>query len=36
MNKVEHLLTCLAEECGELANEALKAMRFGVNNVGPD
>jgi hypothetical protein len=30
MNYTEHLLTCLAEECGEVAKEAHKALRFGL------
>ena len=35
MNHKEHLLTCLAEECTELAMAATKALRFGVDDTGP-
>ena len=31
MNKQEHLLTILGEECSELHKELCKALRFGVN-----
>ena len=31
MNRQEHLLTILGEECSELHQELCKAMRFGVN-----
>jgi len=31
MNRREHLLTILAEECSELAQETSKAIRFGIN-----
>ncbi|WP_341232420.1 hypothetical protein [uncultured Methylophaga sp.] len=30
MNKSEHLLIILIEECNELAQDAAKALRFGV------
>lgn len=30
MNKAEHLLTCLAEECAEIQQAVSKALRFGV------
>jgi hypothetical protein len=36
MNKVEHLLVCLAEECSEVAQAATKALRFGLNDKGPN
>ena len=36
MNQIEYLLTCLAEECTEVAQRATKAQRFGVNEVQPD
>lgn len=36
MNKMEHLLTILAEECGELSQRATKALRFGLNEVQKD
>ena len=31
MNRLEHLLTILMEECCELAQDTAKAKRFGVN-----
>lgn len=33
MTKIEHLLTCLAEECMETAQRASKAIRFGINEI---
>lgn len=30
MTRQEHLLTCVAEEAGEVAKEACKALRFGL------
>ena len=35
MNKKEHLLSCLAEECAEVAHRASKALRFGLDDVAP-
>jgi hypothetical protein len=35
MTRTEHLLTILAEECGETAQRATKALRFGLNEVQP-
>ena len=35
MNVKEHLLTCLAEECSEVAKEVSKALRFGLNDKYP-
>lgn len=35
MNKVEHLLVCLAEEASEIVKDASKSLRFGLNDVGP-
>lgn len=35
MNKTEHLLICLAEECAEVAQRASKALRFGLAEVQP-
>lgn len=35
MNKKEHLLTCLAEECAEIAHCASKSLRFGLDDVAP-
>ena len=32
MNTTEHLLTCLAEECAEVAKECGKALRFGTDD----
>ena len=32
MNKVEHLLVCLNEECSEIQKEISKALRFGLND----
>ena len=31
MNRQEHLLTILGEECSELHQEICKALRFGIN-----
>lgn len=36
MNRNEHLLTKLAEECCEVGQRATKALRFGINEVQPD
>lgn len=33
MNRKEHLLTILAEECVETAQRATKALRFGINEI---
>ncbi len=33
MNPTEHLLTCLAEECTEVAKECAKALRFGLDDL---
>lgn len=35
MNRVEHLLTILTEECAEIAQRATKAQRFGLLEVEP-
>lgn len=35
MNRKEHLLTLLAEECIEIAKETSKALRFGVDDRYP-
>lgn len=32
MNVTEHLLACLAEECGEVAKECHKSLRFGIDD----
>lgn len=36
MNRTEHLLTILAEECSEVAQRACKALRFGLADVQED
>lgn len=35
MTKDQYLLTCLAEECAEVAQRASKAIRFGLFEVEP-
>ncbi len=35
MNITEHLLTCVAEECSEIAKDACKALRFGPTDFDP-
>lgn len=35
MNKTEHLLTCLMEECAEIQQAAAKALRFGLQDGYP-
>ncbi len=35
MTEQEHLLSILAEECGEVAQRAIKALRFGLSEVQP-
>jgi hypothetical protein len=35
MNVIEHLLTCLMEECAEVSKEASKANRFGIGDIDP-
>lgn len=35
MNRTEHLLTILAEECAEVAQRATKALRFGLEEIQP-
>lgn len=36
MNRSEHLLTCLAEECSEVAQRVSKALRFGLAEIQRD
>ncbi len=36
MNKTEHLLSCLAEECAEIQQAVCKALRFGLNDGHPE
>lgn len=33
MDRKEHLLTCLSEECAEVAQRVSKALRFGLEEV---
>jgi hypothetical protein len=33
MTRSEHLLTCLAEECAEVAQRVSKALRFGLKEI---
>jgi len=35
MNRKEHLLARVAEECNETAQRALKALAFGINEIQP-
>lgn len=35
MNKIEHLLVCLGEECAEIQQAASKALRFGLDDGAP-
>lgn len=35
MNRQEHLLTIMAEECAEVAQRISKALRFGLSEVEP-
>ncbi|MEH3046477.1 hypothetical protein [Sphingomonas adhaesiva] len=35
MNRTEHLLVCLAEECDEVGQRVSKALRFGLSEVQP-
>jgi NTP pyrophosphatase (non-canonical NTP hydrolase) len=35
VNRTEHLLTCLAEECAEVGQRVSKALRFGLAEVQP-
>ena len=35
MNRQEHLLTIIAEECAEVAQRASKASRFGLDEIQP-
>jgi len=35
MTEQEYLLTCLMEECAEVTHRASKALRFGLQEVGP-
>mgnify|MGYP001214689894 FL=1 len=35
MNKIEHLLICLSEECAEVIKSTDKALRFGLGDSHP-
>lgn len=35
MNRTEHLLACLAEECAEVQHAVAKALRFGLDDGYP-
>ena len=35
MNRQEHLLVIISEECAELSQEVSKALRFGLNDHAP-
>lgn len=36
MNRIEHLLVILSEECAEVSQSCSKALRFGLQEVEPD
>jgi hypothetical protein len=36
MNRSEHLLACLAEECDEVGQRVMKALRFGLDEIQRD
>lgn len=36
MNRTEHLLVCLAEECSEVGQRVSKALRFGLDEIQRD
>lgn len=36
MTRDEHLLVILMEECAEIAKEASKALRFGIDHINPE
>jgi hypothetical protein len=35
MTRTEHLLSCLSEECAEVAQRVSKALRFGLTEIQP-
>lgn len=35
MNRIEHLLTCISEECAEVQQAVAKAQRFGLDDGYP-
>jgi hypothetical protein len=36
INETDHLLACLAEECAEVSQRVMKALRFGIDEVQPE
>lgn len=36
MNRTEHLLVCVAEECAEISQAVDKALRFGLDDGNPE
>jgi NTP pyrophosphatase (non-canonical NTP hydrolase) len=36
MNRSEHYLACLAEECDEVGQRCMKALRFGLHEIQVD
>jgi hypothetical protein len=36
INETDHLLACLAEECAEVSQRVMKALRFGINEIQPE
>ena len=36
MNRQEHLLVIVAEECAEIQHAIAKALRFGLEDIGPE
>jgi len=36
MNRLEHLLTGVTEECSEVSQRVSKALRFGMQEIEPD
>lgn len=35
MTELEHILSCLSEECGEVVQEVSKIHRFGISDCNP-
>jgi len=33
MDKLEHIVTCISEECAEISQIASKSLRFGLNDT---
>ena len=36
MDRVEHIVACLGEECGEVQQKVGKSLRFGLFNANPE